>query len=79
MRDNLVRVVEHYTDLPVLGVLQREDEIGISERHLGLMPSNEADDAESWIEGIRARIADAGRPGSPDRDRGTAHPVRSPV
>ncbi|MBK1716867.1 cobyrinate a,c-diamide synthase [Thiocystis violacea] len=56
--ENLVRVVEHYTDLPVLGLLRRDDEIGISERHLGLMPSNEAEHAESWIEGIRARIAD---------------------
>jgi cobyrinic acid a,c-diamide synthase len=56
--ENLVRVVEHYTDLPVLGLLSRADEIGISERHLGLMPSNETEDAETWIEGIRARIAD---------------------
>ncbi|MCK7578528.1 MAG: cobyrinate a,c-diamide synthase [Chromatiales bacterium] len=56
--ENLVRVVEHYTDLPVLGLLRRNDEIGIDERHLGLMPSNEAEDAETWIERIRARIAD---------------------
>ncbi len=56
--ENLVRVVEHYTDLPVLGLLRRTDEIGIDERHLGLMPSNEAEDAEVWIERIRARIAD---------------------
>ena len=54
---NLTRVVEHYTDLPVLGVLPREEEIGISERHLGLMPINEAEDADTWIETIRARIA----------------------
>ena len=53
-----MRVVEHYTDLPVLGLLRRHDELGIDERHLGLMPSNEADDAETWIERIRARIAD---------------------
>ncbi|MBK1653578.1 cobyrinate a,c-diamide synthase [Allochromatium vinosum] len=56
--ENLVRVVEHYTDLPVLGLLRRTDEISIDERHLGLMPSNEAEDAEVWIERIRARIAD---------------------
>ncbi|MBK5963724.1 cobyrinic acid a,c-diamide synthase [Thiocystis minor] len=55
---NLVRVVEHYTDLPVLGVLHRDDAIAIEERHLGLMPSNEADGAEAWIEGIRRRIAE---------------------
>ena len=56
--ENLVRVVEHYTDLPVLGLLRRQDELGIDERHLGLMPSNETEDAETWIERIRARIAD---------------------
>ena len=56
--DNLVRVVEHYTDLSVLGVLQRYDEVGISERHLGLMPITEARDADAWIESIRARVAD---------------------
>lgn len=55
---NLIRVVEHYTDLRVLGVLQRTAEIGISERHLGLMPINEAKDADVWIERIRSRVAD---------------------
>ncbi|MGQ9658989.1 MAG: cobyrinate a,c-diamide synthase [Thermochromatium sp.] len=56
--ENLVRVVEYYTDLPVLGLLSRTDEISIKERHLGLIPSNEAEDAEIWIERIRAWIAD---------------------
>jgi cobyrinic acid a,c-diamide synthase len=56
--ENLIRVVEHYTDLPVLGLLHRDEGIGIAERHLGLMPSNEADAAEDWIEGIRQRIAE---------------------
>lgn len=55
---NLVRVVEHYTDLAVLGVIRREDDIAISERHLGLMPINEAKDADAWIESIRSRVAD---------------------
>ena len=40
---NLVRVVEHYTDLPVLGVLSRDDGMRIAERHLGLLPCNEAE------------------------------------
>lgn len=56
--ENLVRVVEYHTDLAVLGVLHRDDEMGISERHLGLMPINEAEDADAWIESIRARVAD---------------------
>ncbi|EGV31402.1 Cobyrinic acid A,C-diamide synthase [Thiorhodococcus drewsii AZ1] len=56
--ENLVRVVERYTDLPVLGLLRRDDEIAIAERHLGLIPSNEAGDAERWVEKIRSRVAD---------------------
>ncbi|EXJ14786.1 cobyrinate a,c-diamide synthase [Imhoffiella purpurea] len=56
--ENLLRVVEHYTDLPVLGLLRRDDEIGIAERHLGLIPSNEAGDSDRWIEEIRRRVAD---------------------
>jgi cobyrinic acid a,c-diamide synthase len=34
-------VIEHYTDVRVLGAVQRCDELVISERHLGLVPSNE--------------------------------------
>ncbi len=55
---NLVRAVEQYTDLPVLGVLHRDEGIGIVERHLGLMPSNETGAAEDWIEGICRRVAE---------------------
>lgn len=51
---NLRRVVEHYTDLPVIGAVPRLAEIGIEERHLGLMPSNEAAAADTTVD----RIAD---------------------
>jgi len=54
---NLRRAVEHYTDLPLLGAIHREPEIRIDERHLGLMPSNEAAHAEEQIERIRALVA----------------------
>lgn len=54
---NLRRVVEHYTDLPVLGVVHRAAGMQISERHLGLMPSNEAEGAEAQIERIRGVVA----------------------
>jgi len=54
---NLRRVVEHYTDLPLLGCVPRSAEIAISERHLGLIPSNEAADVEQTIERIRAVVA----------------------
>jgi cobyrinic acid a,c-diamide synthase len=53
----LRRVVEHYTDIPLIGVIQRTPEIQISERHLGLMPSNEAQSADAQIERIRALVA----------------------
>ncbi|KAA6187448.1 cobyrinate a,c-diamide synthase [Thiohalocapsa marina] len=55
---NLRRVVEHYTDIPVLGLVPRAAEVGIEERHLGLMPSNEAGAAAATVERIRALVAD---------------------
>jgi cobyrinic acid a,c-diamide synthase len=61
---NLRRIVEHYTDLPVLGSVPRLPELRIVERHLGLIPSNEADAAEQTIERIRTVVAahcDVGR------------------
>lgn len=54
---NLRQVIEHYTDLPVLGAVHRDPEIAISERHLGLVPSNEAQEADAQVERIRARVA----------------------
>ncbi len=35
-------VIEHYTDVPVLGGVHRDTCLEINERHLGLVPSNEA-------------------------------------
>lgn len=55
---NLRRAVEHYTDLPLLGALHRVDGVRISERHLGLMPSNEVEEADAQIERIRAMVAE---------------------
>lgn len=54
---NLRRVVTHYTDLAVLGAIERTAEVQIEERHLGLIPSNEALKTEETIESIRALIA----------------------
>ncbi|MEJ2591087.1 MAG: cobyrinate a,c-diamide synthase [Candidatus Thiodiazotropha sp.] len=45
----LREVVDHYTDIPVLGALQADDRLQIDERHLGLIPSNEADTSERMI------------------------------
>ncbi len=50
-------VIEHYTDVPVLGAVHRDDRFAIVERHLGLMPSNEADAAREKIDTIAALVA----------------------
>jgi cobyrinic acid a,c-diamide synthase len=50
-------VIEHYTDVPVLGAIAHDPLLGVAERHLGLMPSHEADDAAQRIHAIGQRIA----------------------
>ncbi|WP_018232030.1 cobyrinate a,c-diamide synthase [Thioalkalivibrio thiocyanodenitrificans] len=57
-------VVEHYTDVPVLGALQENPELQIVERHLGLVPSNEHDDADIQIDRLAEAVA-----GQVDLDR----------
>jgi cobyrinic acid a,c-diamide synthase len=47
-------VIEHYTDVPVLGAVHHDPALQIVERHLGLIPSNEADGTVTRIK----RIAD---------------------
>jgi cobyrinic acid a,c-diamide synthase len=50
-------VIEHYTGVPVLGAVQHDERMTIVERHLGLVPSNEAEGARSRISEIAAHIA----------------------
>ncbi len=50
-------VIEHYTDVPVLGALPDEPRLTIAERHLGLMPANETRLAEDRIAAIAGVIA----------------------
>ncbi|MCU7846382.1 MAG: hydrogenobyrinic acid a,c-diamide synthase (glutamine-hydrolyzing) [Candidatus Thiodiazotropha sp. (ex Monitilora ramsayi)] len=45
----LREVVEYYTDIPVLGAVHADERLQIDERHLGLMPSNEAEQSELVI------------------------------
>ncbi|HQR12441.1 MAG TPA: hydrogenobyrinic acid a,c-diamide synthase (glutamine-hydrolyzing) [Casimicrobiaceae bacterium] len=45
-------VIEHYTDVPVLGAVHCDVRLEIAERHLGLTPSNEADHAAQRVAGI---------------------------
>lgn len=50
-------VVEHYTDIPVLGAVHNDPQLEIVERHLGLIPANEAEAAQKRIHAISERIA----------------------
>ena len=47
-------VIEHYTDVPVLGAVAADERLAVTERHLGLMPCAEVDDAQ-------ARVCEIGR------------------
>src|SRR5512137_879082 len=51
-------VIEHYTDVPVIGAIQHDERLSIVERHLGLMPSNESHVATSKIKMIGEAIAE---------------------
>ncbi len=51
-------VIEHYTDVPVLGAVARNGDMEILERHLGLVPSNEQGDADRQIERIGTSIGE---------------------
>jgi cobyrinic acid a,c-diamide synthase len=50
-------VIQHYTGVPVIGAVQHDERMTIAERHLGLVPSNEAQGARSRIDEIAAHIA----------------------
>lgn len=50
--------VAHYTNLPVLGAIHRDAQIEITERHLGLMPSNEDVQAQIKIKTLAQRVAE---------------------
>ena len=49
-------VIEHYTDVRVLGAVHCDPRLVIAERHLGLMPSNEADGAEQRVAAIGSLV-----------------------
>ena len=70
-------VIEHYTNVPVLGAVLENPALAITERHLGLMPANEAAAAEARIVAIAGIIS-----GQVDIDRlleatATDQPLRS--
>ena len=45
-------VIEHYTDVPVLGALHEDARLAMVERHLGLVPCAELDDAQAKVRAI---------------------------
>lgn len=50
-------VIEHYTDVPVVGAVHRDPVMNIQERHLGLIPSNEAKAVEKQINDVADLVA----------------------
>jgi cobyrinic acid a,c-diamide synthase len=51
-------VIEHYTDVQVIGAIHHDERLSIVERHLGLMPSNESHIASAKIRQIGDAIAE---------------------
>ncbi len=52
-------VTEEYTDIPVLGIVKKNDLLKVDERHLGLKPSNEGEGASEKIKEIGNIVADS--------------------
>ncbi|RMG36388.1 MAG: cobyrinate a,c-diamide synthase [Gammaproteobacteria bacterium] len=53
----LRRVIEHYTEVPVLGAVHRHPDMHITERHLGLVPSNELASSAGQIQAMAEHVA----------------------
>ena len=52
----LVRAVQTYTDIPVLGAIGRSPELALSAAHLGLVPPVEIEEADDRVERVARRI-----------------------
>lgn len=50
-------VIEHYTDVEVIGAVQHDASMQIAERHLGLVPANEQQAAQARIRHVGERVA----------------------
>jgi len=50
-------VIEHYTDVEVIGAVQHDASMQIAERHLGLVPANEQQAALERIRHVGERVA----------------------
>ena len=49
-------VIAHYTDVEVIGAVPHDERIAIVERHLGLVPSNEAAASAGIVDAVREQI-----------------------
>ncbi len=67
-------VIEHYTDVPVVGAIHHDPRLSIVERHLGLMPSNESHVATAKIKQIGEAIAE-----QVDLDKVLAYSQKAPT
>ena len=54
---NLRKVIEYHTDVALVGAVHNDPRLIIEERHLGLMPSNEAHAAQKKIESLGQAVA----------------------
>jgi cobyrinic acid a,c-diamide synthase len=54
----LRQVIQYYTDVPVIGAVHRNTSIAIDERHLGLIPSNESNQATELIGRLGEQISE---------------------
>ncbi len=50
-------VIEHYTDVPVLGAVAEDAQLALAERHLGLLPCAEHAGAAAWVDGVAKAVA----------------------
>ena len=51
-------VIEHYVGIPVLGAVADDPQMALAERHLGLAPCAETDEAEPRLRRIASRLSD---------------------
>jgi cobyrinic acid a,c-diamide synthase len=52
----LKHAVEQYCQIPVVGSIPRDEDLRITERHLGLIPSSESNEAELSVERIGRKL-----------------------
>jgi cobyrinic acid a,c-diamide synthase len=50
-------VIEHYTNVRVMGAVGHDEQLAMTERHLGLMPNHEHADATRLVQTLGERIA----------------------